>query len=83
MDSVIVKEYKPRMKDENLTNHWTLHARKNTSVQAEYYRRNVEKIREKNRLQYANSPEVREKGRERSRLAREQKNLINRWSKPK
>jgi hypothetical protein len=45
------------------------------SVQAEYYRRNVENIREKNRLRYANNSEVRETNRERSRLAREQKKL--------
>jgi hypothetical protein len=75
MDPFIVQEYKPRMKDESLTNHWTLHARKYTSVQAEYYRRNVENIREKNRLRYANNLEVREKNREKSRLAREQKKL--------
>jgi phage terminase Nu1 subunit (DNA packaging protein) len=73
MDPVIVKEYKPRMKDKSLTNHWTLYARKYTSVQAEYYRHNVEKIQEKNRLRYANNSEVRVINRERSRLAREQK----------
>ena len=72
MEAVIVKEYKPRTKDETLTNHWTLHARKYTSVQANYYRKNVETIREKSRQRYANNPEVREKTRERSRIAREQ-----------
>ena len=74
MDLVIVKEYKPRTKDETKTNHWTLHARKYTSVQVDYYRRNVEKIREKNKQRYANKPEVREKNRERSRLVRKQIN---------
>ena len=49
MEPVIVKEYKARTKDETKTNHWTLHARKYTSMQAEYYRHNVEKNREKNR----------------------------------
>jgi hypothetical protein len=80
MDPFIIKEYKPRMKDKSLTNHWTLQARKFISVQAEYYKRNVENIREKNRLRYANSPEVREKKRERSHhvLPANKKSLINR-----
>ena len=73
MDPITVKEYKARTKDETKTNHWTLHARKYTSVQANYYRKNVETIREKNRQRYANNPEVREKIQERSRVAREQK----------
>jgi hypothetical protein len=73
MDPINVKEHKARTKDETKTNHWTLHARKYTSVQANYYRKNVETIREKNRQRYANNPEVREKTRERSRIVREQK----------
>jgi hypothetical protein len=76
MDPIIVKEYKARTKDETKTNHWTLHARKYTSVQANYYRKNVETIREKNRQRYANNPEVREKIQERSRVAREQQKKL-------
>ena len=76
METVIVKEYKARTKDETKTNHWTLHARKYTSVQANYYRKNVETIREKNRQRYANNSEVREKTRERSRIVREQKKKL-------
>ena len=76
METVIVKEYKARTKDETKTNHWTLHARKYTSVQANYYRKNVETISEKNRQRYANNPDVREKTRERSRIVREQKKKL-------
>ena len=76
MDPIIVKEYKARTKDETKTNHWTLHARKYTSVQANYYRKNVETIREKNRLRYANNLEVREKIQVRSRVAREQQKKL-------
>jgi len=76
MDPITVKEYKARTKDETKTNHWTLHARKYTSVQANYYRKNVETIREKNRQRYANNPEVREKIQERSHMARKKKKKL-------
>ena len=78
MDTVkiVVKEYKPRAKDQTKTNHWTLHARRYTSVQAEYYRRNAEAIREKNRLRYLNNPEVREKSKQRATNVRVEKQKL-------
>ena len=73
---IVVKEFKPRAKDLTLTNFWTINARRYTNVQAEYYRRNVESIREKNRLRYLNNPEVREKSRIRAKKYNDDKKQL-------
>ena len=69
------KEYAPRSKKDT-DNFWTLWQRKYPHIKANYYRRNCEDIKRKNRDRYHNDPEYREKCLERAREVSRRKRAV-------